>query len=364
MLSETSAVSKASSAIADPLLAFLRGRLGRPALSYREVPEPVQGGFESVIYRFQLEAAPTEFSGPLILRLLRRLDDPERAAREAVVQNTVLRLGFPAPRVMLYMRSAEELGAPFLIMERAPGHTLTPEFEGLGRGRSWRELLLLIVRMPRMAGAAISTLARTQADLHRLPGSEVLNAFALEGLSTAPLTLEGRLDSLIRQAEGFPDLRRVVTWLIEHRPPEPERRVICHCDFQPFNVLVADGKVTAVLDWANAAVGDPTMDVAASVASFVTVPMSVPPAFKRAAYALLWAGRRSFLKAYSRLNPIEPSRLRYYEVLRCVRELSWLAAGAAHDGSGLGAYHSEEGVARLIAHLRRLTKITVRFASI
>ena len=45
-------------------------------------------------------------------------------------------------------------------------------------------------------------------------------------------------------------------------PPGPERNLL-HLDLHPYNVLVDDaGEVTAVIDWTNAAAGDPRLDAA------------------------------------------------------------------------------------------------------
>ena len=44
------------------------------------------------------------------------------------------------------------------------------------------------------------------------------------------------------------------------------RDALLHLDYHPLNVLVADGRVSAVLDWANARAGDPRADVARAVA--------------------------------------------------------------------------------------------------
>jgi aminoglycoside phosphotransferase (APT) family kinase protein len=38
--------------------------------------------------------------------------------------------------------------------------------------------------------------------------------------------------------------------------------VLCHLDFQPFNVLAEDGEVTGIVDWSNARAGDPREDLA------------------------------------------------------------------------------------------------------
>ncbi len=362
MLSENRVATNAASvcALADRLLSFLRASLGARALEFQAPPTRVQGGFESLIYSFSLKGSPPEFSGPLILRLLRKLDEPDRARREALIQNTVLGLGFPAPRVLRAVTSNAELGAPFLIMEKVSGRTLAPEFEGLGIGRSRGELFRLLLGAPRMLSDAVSLMARTHAALLRLPGEELIQAFEREGLATNMITLEGRLNSLIEKTDRLAELRPAVAWLVDHRPTQPDDRAICHGDFQPFNILVAGGKVTAVLDWGNAAVGDPTMDVGASVASFVTVPLSIPAPFKLAGYVLMRVGRRAYLKAYTRLNPIPPEKLRYYEAMRCVGELRWLADGRARGDVRLGAYQSAEGLRRLTAYLRRLTEIDVR----
>ncbi len=38
--------------------------------------------------------------------------------------------------------------------------------------------------------------------------------------------------------------------------------MLCHLDFQPFNVLALGGQVTGIVDWANAHVGDRRDDLA------------------------------------------------------------------------------------------------------
>ncbi len=347
-------------AVALRLLDFLRASLADPALQFAQPPARVLGGFESLIYSFSLKHGRPEFGGPLILRMLRKLDDPDRARREAVVQNTVRALGFPAPLAMRAVTSTAELGAPFLIMEKASGRTLTPEVEGLGAGRSPIELVRMLLRTRRILSDSIAIMSRTQAALHRLSGDALLAAFAREGLATDMITLEGRLKLLQGRAERSAELRPAVSWLVDHRPREPAERAICHGDFQPFNILTVDGKVTAVLDWVNAAVGDPAMDVGATTASFVTIPLSIPAPFRLAGYASLRVVRRIYLKAYTRLNPIAPDKLRYYEALRCVNELSWCADRKSAADVRFSAYQSAEGVRRLSAHLRGLTGVDVR----
>ncbi|HZZ95990.1 MAG TPA: phosphotransferase [Jatrophihabitantaceae bacterium] len=47
-----------------------------------------------------------------------------------------------------------------------------------------------------------------------------------------------------------------------HAPPAPDGSVLCHLDLQPFNVLAVGDRVTGIVDWANARVGDRREDLA------------------------------------------------------------------------------------------------------
>lgn len=344
------------------LLDFLSQRLGR-LVTYVAPPVELQGGFESRVYSFALDGAPPEFEGPMVLRVLRRLEDPERARREAVIHNTVAEHGFPAPRVLIAVTTSEQLGAPFLIMQKVPGTTMLTQFQGLGRGRSSSELIRLLIRMPQILRAMTSQLAETQVRLHRLPGDLLLRAFEREGLDVGAITFDGRLRVMFdKTAQGqLSDLRPATAWLIDNRFSAPDALVICHGDFQPFNIMVKDGEVTGVIDWVNASVAEPAMDVGTTVGSFVTVPVPIPVILRQLVYASMRAAKRSYERAYRRLAPLPASRVQYYEAVRCVSELVWMGARLMNGDATTGVYQSTEGVRRLTRHLRRLTGVEVRF---
>jgi len=345
------------------LLDFLHHRLSSSELTYAAPPVELRGGFESLIYSFTLGGAPPEFEGPLVLRVFRRPDDPERARREALIHNTVAERGFPAPRILIAVTSAEEIGAPFLIMPRVPGATMLAQFEGLGRGRPSAELMRLLIGMPRILRRTILQLARTQAQLHRLAGDPLLRAFEHEGLNLGTITFDGRLRAMFDKTGSGPlsDLRPAVAWLIDKRPPQADSLVICHGDFQLFNVMVEDGEVTGVIDWVNATVAEPALDVGFTVASFLTVPVPIPSILRQLVYASTRAAGRSYERAYRRLAPLPAPRVRYYEAVRCVSELVWMGTRLISGGAKNGAYQSAEGVRRLTRHLRRLTGVEVQF---
>jgi aminoglycoside phosphotransferase (APT) family kinase protein len=204
--------------LSEALLDFLSQRLGR-LVTYAVPPVELHGGFESRVYSFALDGAPPEFEGPMVLRVLRRLEDPERARREAVIHNTVAEHGFPAPRVLIAVTTSEQLGAPFLTMQKVPGTTMLTEFQGLGRGRSSSELIRLLIGMPQILRAMTSQLAETQVRLHRLPGDLLLRAFEREGLDVGAITFDGRLRMMFDKTgqDQLSDLCPAIAWLIDNR---------------------------------------------------------------------------------------------------------------------------------------------------
>ncbi|PYM39944.1 MAG: hypothetical protein DME16_26965 [Candidatus Rokuibacteriota bacterium] len=255
--------------LASALLDYLRARLDERGLELPEPLTPISGGFDTRIFAFRLRGAASAFAGPLILRLLAPQHDPARVLRERVTQNTLAGLGYPAPRVLLACPDAAPLGGAFLIMERLPGAALLQaHYLNLSR-----------------------VLVETQLRLHALDAETLLRAMDEEGrdsratggpaMSRDVITLEGHLAQLeARIARGALDgLRPAMAWLVEQRPPEQSRRVICHGDFHPHNILYSGGAVTGVIDWPNVVVAEPAYDVATTriILRFTPMELSALP---------------------------------------------------------------------------------------
>src|SRR5437879_6136790 len=71
--------------IDDRLLAYLPRQLGKRDLAYAARPNRIVGGFDTLVYAFQLDGAPEEFCGPLIVRAFRDGLGGERARWESTV---------------------------------------------------------------------------------------------------------------------------------------------------------------------------------------------------------------------------------------------------------------------------------------
>lgn len=105
----------------------------------------------------------------------------------------------------------------------------------------------------------------------------------------------GRLHRLINEQSGLELPTHGPDW-IAHRTPDAElgRRLaeqgagvrrLLHLDYHPLNVLVRDDRIIAVLDWANATLGDPRLDRARTESILALLPDpdgSLAPLIERA----------------------------------------------------------------------------------
>jgi aminoglycoside phosphotransferase (APT) family kinase protein len=321
----------------------LRQELRRPALDFAERPVAVTGGFDTQIYAFRLTAAPPEYSGPLILRLLHAHHDPARALRERATQNALAEFGYPAPRVLLASADLTVLGGAFLIMPRLDGRPL-----------------------PKVSiGAMARVLAELQARLHDLDPVAFLRAVTRDGLEPRSLTFDAHLAYLTERAAhgGLVGLAPGLEWLARRRPPRPEPRAVCHGDFHPFNILVDGEGVTGVLDWPHAIVADPAFDVATTLIILRLVPMDVAGLatplrwLANAARPLLVAG---YLRHYGRRRPLDRGKLAYYEAAACMKAL--VRAGELRGGLAgpnvANVLFESAYTARVLSRFRALTGIT------
>jgi aminoglycoside phosphotransferase (APT) family kinase protein len=338
------------------LLEHLRVELGAPALDFAERPAPLTGGLDTRIFAFRLRGAPPSWSVPLILRVLGLHHSPGRVLRERATQNALAELGFPAPRVLRASADPAVLGGPFLVMERVPGRPLL--------GARFFNLSRILVDL--------------QLRLHALDAEALLRALDAEGRAARAagrppvdrdmVTLEGHLEQLESRVRGgrLDGLGPAMTWLVERRPPERGRRVICHGDFHPQNVLVDGRAVTGVIDWPNTIVADPAYDVAVTktILSLTPIELSAVPAVVR------WVARvtrprmmRRYVAGYCRRRPLDPGALAYHEALAAMR---WLvrAAESRRDGQARpGTLEASAFPERLCARFFELTGITPTLAA-
>jgi len=338
---------------ASRLLAHLRITFESPKLDYTEPPQAITGGFDTLTYSLALGGAKEEICRALILRVFRTehpsavLKSAERVRFESVVQNTISRLGYPAPRVLEVCNDPEIIGAPFLVMERLPGRIMLDLF--FTPSRVWR-------RLPEL-------LAEAHARLHSLDSASLERAVQESSLSPQALTPLDRPELAARiERASLNGLRAGIERLVS-REPASGSHSICHGDFHPLNILIDRGQVSGVIDWTYTRIADPAYDVGATIALFGQGPIDLPGFIQSAADLFRrWVIRRYFA-AYQRARDIDRDAVNYYEAMRC---LGFLVEAGEHRQAELGvierpekptAFGAPRTVRGIIARFRDITGV-------
>ncbi|MFD2569255.1 phosphotransferase family protein [Spirosoma soli] len=214
----------------------------------------------------------------------------------------------PAPRV--YCETPDVLGAPFYIMERVPGLIL--------RAAMAPKLAISPPLMRQLSEALVDNLVA----IHRLD------------ITTIGLIELGKPEGYVqRQVEGWmkryraaetdsiPAMDEVGEWLPANYPVE-QAPAFLHNDYKFDNVLFAPDEVSGqptpmikgVLDWEMATVGDPLMDLGATLAYWSED--SDSPAYKN--FNLTWLpgnfARQEVVTCYAERSGRDVSNILFYYV--------------------------------------------------
>ena len=245
--------------------------LGLPATARATA---VTGGADAALWRVD------DGDQTYALRLL-QASQVVQGHNESVVMRAAAQAGVPVPRVIATDIWRER---PALLMTWCPGETMAAA-------------LMTDPTRTRTLGLAFG---RTQAAIHAVPAPPGLARTTTTWLDWA------RPDAALRDR-----LQRLATG--------PD--VLLHLDYHPLNVLVGEGEITAVIDWANARGGDRRADLArtAAILHFSPVEMHMPvveaAAFRRAVTAGWRAGYLSVAPPVRNMAP-------FY---------AWAGQGMIHD---------------------------------
>lgn len=171
-------------------------------------------------------------------------------AREYRVMSALAGTAVPVPATHLLCSDESVIGAPFYVMARVAGtpYRHATELEALGRERT-RQIALRLID--------------TLATLHEVdPASVDLADFGRpEGYVRRQLTRWGKQMAASKTRE-LPAAERLFD-LASAAVPDEQPGTIVHGDFRLDNVLFdGEDRLTAVLDWEMATLGDPLTDLA------------------------------------------------------------------------------------------------------
>ena len=305
------------------LLTYVQAHIDGAA-TYVQAPSRFTSGVETRVYAFRLGGLREAFSNPLVLRLFGGHVTGERARVEATVQNAVANMGFPTARVLHVCEAAAPLGGPFIIMERVPGSVMLAPLT-----RPGTNILDLIRLVPSLLLRMPPVIADLQAQLHSLDANVLKHALEAAALDSSILSLDSHLERMserIHRAHlgGFVD---GFQWLRIHRPAEPSCLAICHGDLWFGNVIQHRLRIAGVVDWSMDAmlIGDPAYDVGVTSVGLAVGGADVPFPLRPIARGVQILLSRLFLRAYLRRARADVNAVRYYQSLRCVDFLSWVA---------------------------------------
>ena len=244
-------------------------------------------------------------------------------AREHSVLAALAGTDVPAPRPLSFCEDASVLGAPFILMEFVEGMALTDS--------------LPAAYSDDVAGAGFA-IVDALATLHLAPWREI--GLADFGKPQGFLDRQvGRWHSQYDRykVRDLPDFYEVAGWLGSHRPPESEPAIL-HGDFHADNTLVSlsEPRVTAILDWEMATIGDPLLDLGLLLAFWGTERPD-PPAMPRVQGFSRGAGapdRVELAARYAKRTGRSVEHLDYYLALALWKLAAIVEGAYAHFRSG------------------------------
>src|SRR6266404_380840 len=336
-----------ASTLSDRLSAFLTDRLRAPS---RVVSlSQFSGGFSWPTYRFQW---PTYAAGHGGARhYIPRIGHPDghlapySAAPEFLCFAAFRGSSVPVPLAHWHSDDTAIIGAPFLICDKVEGKAPAPwHFDHLDQTR-------------------IDTLSKEFvthiANIHNFPWQDSPLREIGPDVTRQNATLsqieqwEKRIDRTALQP--FPVIRGAAIWLKKNYPAAPRLSVV-HGDYRLGNFLEKDGKITAILDWELAHIGDPYEDLGWACARIFTSDRNKVSNLGE---------RRAFLNEYSRLTGLTPSEeiIRYYEVMAIFKIVA-INLGGIHNFYMRPGVNPKIGAVgnQLPIHMRLLNKM-VRDAS-
>ncbi len=261
------------------------------------------GGVSADVHRLDLKLADGH-STSVVLRAHGTAHSGHSADTEYRLLNALHHSNLPVPEALFVDSSCTLLNVPFLLIEYINGTSEIPA----GQENQYIDLM-----------------AATLAHIHTQH-------------TTALPTLPTRNNPLPEVFDYLPEGRQWVS-LREHLasltatnyvgPPK-----LLHGDFWPENLLWKNGVIAAVLDWEDAAIGDPLSDVAGARIEL--------------RYKFGVAGMQRFTAAYARHHSVDLNRLALWQV--------YVAAAAQHFMTEWGLEPTR------LAHMRREALLSIQEA--
>ncbi len=287
------------------LAAFFAAASGAEAVAIRN-PRLLTGGAIQQNWALDLDLRGGARSGelPVVMRLGNPAGIPESRPRheEFALLQAAFALGAKVPEPLFLDEDGHVLGVPFAVFRRLPGSS---------------DPRRLLRSLDEEGGAALAKeLAREMARLHSLAPERAPAGLAFLDPPKADF-IPARIAEYRRRLDAIGALRPVLEWALawaEAQNPGDHPLAFCHRDFRTGNYLVAEGRLSGLLDFEFAGWSDPHEDLGWFLAR----------CWRFGAYAREAGGiatREVFLDAYRAASPwpIDLRRLQFWEILAALR---------------------------------------------
>jgi len=274
----------------------------------------IAGGASAETFRFSARLHSESVDRDLILRrdpvggFVERNIQLEYRVMEALATSPV-----PVPRVMGLELDPDWLERPFFVDEAMPGITKAIAADELGPGESSPEEARQALGMEYVEKLAM---------LHRWGiDNSKLSFLSRPNSGTGPGSLELSFwEELIRRnsLEPSPVLAEAFIWLRENVPRCPCISLV-HGEYRPGNFLRTGTRITGVLDWEYAHLGDPTEDLGWSFLRW----------YRTGDLECGFFRRHEFLKRYIAISGIsvDTQALRFWEMFSNMKVLAIILTG-------------------------------------
>jgi aminoglycoside phosphotransferase (APT) family kinase protein len=275
------------------LTSALRARLNDDTITVSDLTR-LGGGSSRENWAFDLVSA--NGVRPMLLRRdpVTSVANTEREVEVAVLRG-VLDAPFPTPVIVAADLYGGALARPWVVLERSPGaadRSVLRDRDPLELGADGRRSLAV-------------ELCDLLADVHTFDPVECKLTAAADPALAEIERWETELQRVSHEPQ--PELAFGAMWMREHRPAPPPLVTLVHGDFRPANVLVEHGKVSALLDWEFAHLGDPVEDVG----------WYCTPIYRREHFLGSEWNTQTFIARYTARSgvAVEPDRLKFWQVL-------------------------------------------------
>ena len=249
----------------------------------------LKGGVSAQVAAIEIER-PDGYTQKMIVRQHGEVDlkhNPHIAADEFKLLQLLHSVGLAVPEPYYLDQSGEIFPTPYVVIEYIEGETIFG---------------------PHYIADFILQLAMQLYRIHEVDCVKL-------DVSFLPLHAEKVAEKIGERPEKVDEAfeeGRILDVLEEVWPlSEQNRSVLLHGDFWPGNILWRDGQIVGVIDWEDAALGDPLADIANS------------------RLELLWAfgveAMQRFTDHYQSLAGIDFANLPYWELYAALRRISQIA---------------------------------------